>query len=102
MLVSIIGINLEFSFFFFHLSVFTFVFSDTDSGDPNQELNAKDAAAVRADHPIPITCGVYYFEVTIVCSGAECCMGVGLCERNVDLNRLPGLLSIHIYALLGH
>ncbi|CAG9537829.1 unnamed protein product [Cercopithifilaria johnstoni] len=61
-----------------------------DSGDPNQELNAKDAAAVRADHPIPITCGVYYFEVTIVCSGAECCMGVGLCERNVDLNRLPG------------
>ncbi|KAM3720878.1 Ran-binding protein [Dirofilaria immitis] len=61
-----------------------------DNGDPNQELNAKDAAAVRADHPIPITCGVYYFEVTIVCSGAECCMGVGLCERNVDLNRLPG------------
>ncbi|KAL3998956.1 SPRY domain family protein [Acanthocheilonema viteae] len=61
-----------------------------DSGDPNQELNAKDAAAVRADNPIPITCGVYYFEVTIVCSGAECCMGVGLCERNVDLNRLPG------------
>ncbi|KAK6107035.1 SPRY domain family protein [Brugia pahangi] len=61
-----------------------------DSGDPNQELNAKDAAAVRADHPIPVTCGVYYFEVTIVCSGAECCMGVGLCERNVDLNRLPG------------
>ncbi|EFO24656.2 hypothetical protein LOAG_03825 [Loa loa] len=61
-----------------------------DSGDPNQELNAKDAAAVRTDHPIPITCGVYYFEVTVVCSGAECCMGVGLCERNVDLNRLPG------------
>ncbi|VDK82512.1 unnamed protein product [Litomosoides sigmodontis] len=61
-----------------------------DSGDPNQEMNAKDAAAVRTDHPIPITCGVYYFEVTIVCSGAECCMGVGLCERNVDLNRLPG------------
>ncbi|VDM95245.1 unnamed protein product [Thelazia callipaeda] len=55
-----------------------------------QELNAKDAAAVRSDHPIPITCGVYYFEVTIVCGADECCMGIGLCERNVDLNRLPG------------
>lgn len=73
---------------------FFYWFSGADSGDPNQELNAKDAAAVRADHPIPITCGVYYFEVTIVCSGAECCMGVGLCERNVDLNRLPGLHCI--------
>lgn len=79
-------------FLFIYRSLHSYrFFSNADSGDPNQELNAKDAAAVRADHPIPITCGVYYFEVTIVCSGAECCMGVGLCERNVDLNRLPGL-----------
>lgn len=30
---------------------------------PKQE---HEAAAVRADHPMPVKCGIYYFEVTIL------------------------------------
>uniref|UniRef100_A0A914DK08 Ran-binding protein 9 n=1 Tax=Acrobeloides nanus TaxID=290746 RepID=A0A914DK08_9BILA len=50
----------------------------------------KDAAAVRANCPIPKTCGVYYFEVLIASKGLNGYMGIGLSERNVNLNRLPG------------
>lgn len=57
-----------------------------------QGKNPKDAAAVRADHPIPLTCGVYYFEVLVMSNEPDCCMGIGLCEKNVDLQRLPGKL----------
>lgn len=31
----------------------------------------KDAASVRATHPIPAACGVYYFEVKIVSKGRD-------------------------------
>ena len=30
-----------------------------------------DAASVRADHPIPSTCGIYYYEVTIISRGNQ-------------------------------
>lgn len=30
-----------------------------------------DAAAVRADHPIPRECGIYYFEVTVLGKSKE-------------------------------
>uniref|UniRef100_A0A9J2Q6H6 B30.2/SPRY domain-containing protein n=1 Tax=Ascaris lumbricoides TaxID=6252 RepID=A0A9J2Q6H6_ASCLU len=55
-----------------------------------QGKNPKDAGAVRSNHPIPVTCGVFYFEVLVVSSENDCCIGIGLCEKNVDLNRLPG------------
>ncbi|XP_003747647.1 ran-binding protein 9 [Galendromus occidentalis] len=50
----------------------------------------KDAASVRATHPIPAACGVYYFEVKIVSKGRDGYMGVGLSAQGVDMNRLPG------------
>lgn len=31
----------------------------------------KDAASVRATHPIPAACGVYYFEVKIISKGRD-------------------------------
>ena len=31
----------------------------------------KDAASVRATHPIPSACGLYYFEVKIVSKGRD-------------------------------
>uniref|UniRef100_A0A8C7WUB7 Uncharacterized protein n=1 Tax=Oryzias sinensis TaxID=183150 RepID=A0A8C7WUB7_9TELE len=37
----------------------------------------KDAASVRATHPIPAACGVYYFEVKIISKGRDGEMGVG-------------------------
>ncbi|KAH7726699.1 RAN binding protein 9 [Aphelenchoides avenae] len=63
----------------------------------------KDAAAVRSDRPIPRACGLYYFEITVVTKphgrpgikkderkSLFRLLGVGLCEKNVGTNRLPG------------
>lgn len=50
----------------------------------------KDAAAVRSDHPIPSSCGLYYFEVRIISKGRDGFMGIGLSQQGVSLNRLPG------------
>ncbi|CAG0883714.1 unnamed protein product [Darwinula stevensoni] len=50
----------------------------------------KDAASVRATHPIPAACGLYYFEVTIVSKGRDGYMGIGLSAQGVSMNRLPG------------
>ncbi|OQR73126.1 ran-binding protein 9-like [Tropilaelaps mercedesae] len=52
--------------------------------------NHKDAASVRATHPIPTACGIYYFEVKIVSKGRDGYMGVGLSAQGVNMNRLPG------------
>ncbi|XP_026684815.1 ran-binding protein 9-like [Diaphorina citri] len=50
----------------------------------------KDAASVRATHPIPPSCGLYYFEVKIVSKGRDGYMGIGLSAQDVNMNRLPG------------
>ncbi|XP_026473235.1 ran-binding protein 9 isoform X3 [Ctenocephalides felis] len=50
----------------------------------------KDAASVRATHPIPAACGLYYFEVRIVSKGRDGYMGIGLSASGVNMNRLPG------------
>uniref|UniRef100_A0A8D8VVP6 Ran-binding protein 10 n=1 Tax=Cacopsylla melanoneura TaxID=428564 RepID=A0A8D8VVP6_9HEMI len=50
----------------------------------------KDAASVRATHPIPPACGLYYFEVKIVSKGRDGYMGIGLSAQGVNMNRLPG------------
>ena len=49
-----------------------------------------DAAAVRADHPIPSTSGVYYYEVEIASKGRDGYISIGFCSRWTDLNRLVG------------
>lgn len=50
----------------------------------------QDAAAVRADYPIPPQAGIYYFEVEIVSKGQKGYIGIGFSSRAVDLERLPG------------
>jgi len=50
----------------------------------------KDAASVRATHPIPAACGLYYFEVKIVSKGRDGYIGIGLCAQGVNMNKLPG------------
>lgn len=49
-----------------------------------------DAAAVKANQPIPPQCGVYYFEVTIVSKGQLGFIGLGFSSDKVALTRLPG------------
>ena len=33
--------------------------------------NHKDAASVRATHPIPASCGIYYFEIKVISKGRD-------------------------------
>ncbi|ORZ36459.1 concanavalin A-like lectin/glucanase domain-containing protein [Catenaria anguillulae PL171] len=49
-----------------------------------------DAAAVRANYPIPLSTGIYYFECEIIAKGREGYIGIGFCAQGVPLNRLPG------------
>ncbi|KAI8612624.1 hypothetical protein BC830DRAFT_545749 [Chytriomyces sp. MP71] len=53
-------------------------------------VDDRDAASVRCDLPVPRQLGVFYFEVKIVSKGRDGWMGIGLCARDVNLNRLPG------------
>lgn len=50
----------------------------------------RDAAAVRANRPMPSSCGIYYFEIEIVSKGQSGYIGVGFSALNVILSRLPG------------
>ncbi|KAA0202297.1 hypothetical protein HAZT_HAZT011405 [Hyalella azteca] len=50
----------------------------------------KDAASVRATHPIPAACGLYYFEVKVISKGRDGYMGIGLSIQGLSMNRLPG------------
>jgi hypothetical protein len=52
--------------------------------------NHKDAAAVRAAHPIPASCLLYYFEIRIISKGRDGYMGIGLAGQDVNMQRLPG------------
>ncbi|KAI9025698.1 hypothetical protein DFJ74DRAFT_705193 [Hyaloraphidium curvatum] len=52
--------------------------------------NDSDAAAVRANHPVPPSCGLYYFEVDIVSKGRDGYIGIGFSHAGVSTNRLPG------------
>ena len=47
----------------------------------------RDASSVRATHPIPASCGLYYFEVKIISKGRDGYMGVGLSAQGVNMNR---------------
>lgn len=49
-----------------------------------------EAASIRTDHPIPMECGLYYYEVTILSRCKEGLIGVGLSGKKTPLNRLPG------------
>uniref|UniRef100_A0A7S3EBH9 B30.2/SPRY domain-containing protein n=2 Tax=Rhodosorus marinus TaxID=101924 RepID=A0A7S3EBH9_9RHOD len=51
----------------------------------------RDAASLRADSPIPQSgVALFYCEVKIVCEGESKFIGLGLSQKNVELNRLPG------------
>ncbi|BGP33961.1 hypothetical protein JCM10296v2_005770 [Rhodotorula toruloides] len=50
----------------------------------------RDAAAIRANRPVPPQAGIYYYEVTILDKGVSGYIGIGLSHRTVSLSRLPG------------
>ncbi|KAL4901794.1 hypothetical protein BDW74DRAFT_169979 [Aspergillus multicolor] len=48
------------------------------------------AASVRADHPMPPQCGIYYFEITIHSKPKEGVIGIGFSNTKASVERLPG------------
>ena len=64
----------------------TFTFSPLPHG-PNDDAYA---SALRTKRPIPISCGIHYYEVNVLDSGEEGYMSVGWMKKDVDLNRLVG------------
>ncbi|KAF0494954.1 SPRY-domain-containing protein [Gigaspora margarita] len=50
----------------------------------------KDSGAIRANNPIPPQCKLFYFEVDIIDEGKTKIIGIGFCEKEVDLNIMPG------------
>ena len=50
-----------------------------------------DSAQVRSNHPIPLECGIFYFEVKIISKGRDGFMGIGVCTKAVPVaHKLPG------------
>ncbi|KAI9043531.1 putative Ran-binding protein (RanBP10) [Aspergillus affinis] len=49
-----------------------------------------EAAAVRADNPMPPQCGIYYFEITILSKPKEGMIGIGFSSTKASVERLPG------------
>ncbi|KAK2736428.1 hypothetical protein FQN57_000761 [Myotisia sp. PD_48] len=49
-----------------------------------------EAAAVRADYPMPPQCGIYYFEITILAKQKEGMIAIGFSNSQALLERLPG------------
>ncbi|CZR53247.1 uncharacterized protein PAC_03125 [Phialocephala subalpina] len=61
------------------------------SGPKSERDRDHEACSLRADHPMPSQCGIYYFEVDIVSrKREESSIGIGFSTKNVPLSRLPG------------
>jgi len=50
----------------------------------------RDAAAIRANNPVPDCMPVYYYEVEIANKGRDGFIGIGFAVQDVKLDRLPG------------
>ncbi|CAG8799809.1 22161_t:CDS:2, partial [Dentiscutata erythropus] len=46
--------------------------------------------AIRANNPIPPQCKLFYFEVDIIDEGENKSIGIGFCEKTVNLEGMPG------------
>ncbi|KKY31987.1 putative ran-binding protein [Diaporthe ampelina] len=61
----------------------------TGPRDPNEREH--EARAIRADQPMPVQCGLYYYEVTILGrKHNDTLIGVGFSSKSASLNRAPG------------
>ncbi|KAJ5558070.1 hypothetical protein N7461_002042 [Penicillium sp. DV-2018c] len=49
-----------------------------------------EAASLRADHPMPPQCGIYYFEIKVESKPKEGMIGIGFSSLKASVERLPG------------
>ncbi|KAI3380997.1 hypothetical protein SNEBB_010369 [Seison nebaliae] len=52
--------------------------------------DSKNAATIKANHSIPLICGIFYYEVKIEAIGNDGYIGIGLCSSSAKMHRLPG------------
>ncbi|KAJ5233394.1 SPla/RYanodine receptor SPRY [Penicillium citrinum] len=57
---------------------------------PQHKTNDHEAAALRADNPMPPQCGIYYFEIKIDSKPKEGMVAIGLSSPKASTERLPG------------
>ncbi|TDZ67213.1 Ran-binding protein 10 [Colletotrichum trifolii] len=61
------------------------------TGPKGQAEREHEAFSIRADHPMPAQCGIYYFEVQILAGKRDdMTIGVGFSGKTVALSRPPG------------
>ncbi|KAI9561190.1 hypothetical protein GHT06_012146 [Daphnia sinensis] len=53
--------------------------------------SVKDTSCVRSDHPIPLACGLYYFEVKVIDKGIKGSIAIGIGTKKMNLSILPGM-----------
>lgn len=61
--------------------------------------NDSDAAAIRANHPVPPQIGCYYYEMTVASAGRDGYIAAGFAIKSASLSRLtgwePGTVGYH-------
>ncbi|CAH8636073.1 unnamed protein product [Schistosoma intercalatum] len=56
----------------------------------DSSYSGQEAACVRSDASIPLTTGIYYFEITLLNKGSNGCLSVGVSMKTSSLNKFPG------------
>ncbi|KAF0539416.1 SPRY-domain-containing protein [Gigaspora margarita] len=56
-------------------------------------LDDNKAAIIRANHPIPSQCGIFYFEVEIINKGKNGMIGVGYCSKQNDKKKDDSIIK---------
>ncbi|GES94459.1 ran-binding protein [Rhizophagus clarus] len=54
------------------------------------EKSDEYCATIRVNHLISPQCKLFYFEVEILNGGENGIIGIGFCEKTVNLNKMPG------------
>ena len=49
-----------------------------------------NVGSVRSSNPIPSTCSIHYFEMTVLNAGKKGAIGIGLTRKGSRLNHMPG------------
>ena len=80
--------------------------------ESNEKLGTRIEVCVRASNPIPSTCNMYYFEITVIKGSEDGGIGIGLTASESEVNTYigystnaigyHGVDAIYIARYLGH
>ena len=52
--------------------------------------HSNDVGAIQADHPVPTSRLIYYFEIKVLDAGRSGCIAIGFTDATAKLSRQPG------------